>query len=470
MPLTPSVPYLTPGSANFSEPSQITTTGAALTYNEGDPATAVDSNVTVTDIDSPLLASATVQIVGNYVQGQDVLSFTNTPNLVGTFDASTGRLTITGSDTPAAYQNALRSVRYQNLSDNPSTAARTVAFTVTDGFATSNTPTRSIDVQDVHSSPTVMGVYVSGGNNWDSSYYDYLDSNGYGNSAVTGLGYNVSNGAHQLDTLPWLNLNTLNILFSENVNVTESSLQLIGPDSPDAPSLPTISGFSYNASTHVATWTFASPPVGNRILLHFDAASVTDTAGDMLDGYWQNASSSSTTGSGNGGQGSDFNFVMYVLPGDQLNQQTVTLADAKQIVPSINVSAGDTNYNYRMDVLGQGTITLADAKQIVPHINDDISGLNDPNAPAPSNAVSAQDDAEFAGISGSDAVTQSVVPNVAPSSFSDHAAAVDLIFAGSIDWLTPSPQLLPLAPIQLRRSRASLRKRRRTLSWPRQRS
>ncbi len=448
MPLTPAVPYMTPGSANFSEPSQLTTTGAALMFTEGETAIPLDSNVTVSDIDSPLLSSASVQIANNYVQGQEVLSFTNTPNLVGAFDAATGTLTITGNDTPAAYQNALRSVLYQNLSDNPSTAERTVAFTVTDGFATSNTSTRPLDVIAVDTPPKVMGVYVSGGNNWDSSYYDYLDSNGYGNSTVTGLGYNVSNGAHQLDTLPWLDLNTLNILFSENVNITESSLQLIGPDSPDAPSLPSISGFSYNSSTHVATWTFASQPVGNRILLHFDAASVTDTAGDMLDGYWQDGSSSSTTGSGNGGQGSDFNFMMYVLPGDQLNQQTVTLADAKQIVPSINLSAGDAGYNYRMDVLGQGTITLADAKQIVPHINDDISGLDDPNAPAPSNAISAEDDVEFTVTTGSDLVAPSVAPSVATSSFSDQAVAVDLLFAGDVDWLTPSPPPLSLTPNQ----------------------
>ena len=68
----------------------------------------------------------------------------NTANITGSWNAGTGTLTLTGSDTLANYQAALRSVTYQNTSENPSTATRTVSFTVNDGTADSNTSDRDI--------------------------------------------------------------------------------------------------------------------------------------------------------------------------------------------------------------------------------------------------------------------------------------------------------------------------------------
>ncbi len=476
--------------------------GGAAVSIQGGNSVVVAPNLTVTDDDTNL-QSATVTLSALPDGASESLSIpgaTAGSVIAGTnitfvgYNSSTGVLSLSGVDTLSHYQQVLRSITYLDTSSSADLSTRSLLFVVTDAYG-SSAPIGQNIIFDVP--PTVMGVYVSGGDDWDPSFYDYLDSNGYGNSTVAGLGYNVSNGDGQLDTLPWLNLNTLNVLFSESVNVSQNSLQLIGPDSPDSPTLPSISGFSYNASTHVATWTFASSPLADRILLHFDAAAVTDAAGAMLDGYWNDASSSSTSGSGNGAQGSDFNFMMYVLPGDQLNQQTVTLADAKQIVPFINRSAGDAGYNYRMDVLGQGTITLADAKQIVPHINDDISGLVDPTAPAESNAAQSQNLSGFTIIaaSGSPSVSDSLSPNLTandstafvsadqtafadgaasvivsssfasteaatprdpvsaesmpdlsilpPSSASDRTIAVDFLFADNIDWLTtPSSSLL----------------------------
>ncbi len=49
------------------------TAGGTLNFTEGNPATAIDTTITVTDVDNANIASATVQITGNYVNGQDVL-------------------------------------------------------------------------------------------------------------------------------------------------------------------------------------------------------------------------------------------------------------------------------------------------------------------------------------------------------------------------------------------------------------
>ena len=129
--------------------------GTALAYTENQAATAITATVTTSDLDNTNLASATIQITSNYVNGEDVLSFTNTGSITGTWTAATGTLTLTGSDTVANYQAALRAVKYQNTSDNPSGLTRTVSFTVNDGTANSNTVTRNIAVTPVNDAPVI---------------------------------------------------------------------------------------------------------------------------------------------------------------------------------------------------------------------------------------------------------------------------------------------------------------------------
>ena len=100
----------------------VVTAGHTLAYTENQVATAIDPALTVGDPDSANLAHATVQIIGNYVNGEDVLGFTNQNGITGSFDAATGTLTLTGSASVANYQTALASVTYFNTSDNPSAA------------------------------------------------------------------------------------------------------------------------------------------------------------------------------------------------------------------------------------------------------------------------------------------------------------------------------------------------------------
>ncbi|HOT13928.1 MAG TPA: Ig-like domain-containing protein [Bacteroidales bacterium] len=133
----------------------------ALTYTENAVATAITSTLTVSDADNANMASATVQITGGYQSAEDVLSFTNTASITGTWNSSTGTMTLTGSDTKANYQAALRAVKYANSSDNPTTAARTVTFTVNDGTAGSNTQTRTINITAVNDAPTASNSTVS---------------------------------------------------------------------------------------------------------------------------------------------------------------------------------------------------------------------------------------------------------------------------------------------------------------------
>ncbi|MHC2685139.1 VCBS repeat-containing protein [Bradyrhizobium diazoefficiens] len=134
--------------------------GHTLSYTENQAATAIDPALTVSDIDSANLASATVQITGDYVTGQDVLGFTNQNGITGSFNAATGTLTLTGSSSVANYQTALDSVTYLNTSDNPSGLARTVTIITNDGTANSVAVTDTINVTPVNDAPVVVAGHT----------------------------------------------------------------------------------------------------------------------------------------------------------------------------------------------------------------------------------------------------------------------------------------------------------------------
>ncbi|MDX6681437.1 MAG: hypothetical protein QOG94_1476, partial [Solirubrobacteraceae bacterium] len=137
-----------------NDPPAVATSVAALTYNENAGAVAIDPGLTVTDPDAAQLTGATVTIQApNFVTLQDTLGFVNQSGISGLFNAATGVLSLTGSATVAAYQAALRSVTYTNASETPSTLARTIAFQVDDGVATSNVATRTVTVVAADDAP-----------------------------------------------------------------------------------------------------------------------------------------------------------------------------------------------------------------------------------------------------------------------------------------------------------------------------
>ena len=131
---------------------------ATLGFTENAAATQITSAVTVSDVDTATMQSASVAITGNYQSAEDVLSFVNANNIVGNFNSTTGILSLLGADSIANYQAALRSVKYQNTSDNPSTAVRTVSFTVNDGNSNSAAATRTVTITAVNDVPSLAGM------------------------------------------------------------------------------------------------------------------------------------------------------------------------------------------------------------------------------------------------------------------------------------------------------------------------
>jgi len=115
------------------QPPVITGAGGTLGYTEGDGAVAIDILLTVSDPDDTNLQSATVEITGNYQNGEDVLDCATPGGLSESWSPSTGILTLAGDAPLATYETALESVTYQNTATHPRSYDRSVRWRVDDG-------------------------------------------------------------------------------------------------------------------------------------------------------------------------------------------------------------------------------------------------------------------------------------------------------------------------------------------------
>ena len=107
------------------------------------------------------LESATIQITSGYQSGEDVLAFSNQSGITGSWDSSTGTLSLSGTATKAQYETALESVTYTNSSDTPDTTNRTVTWIVNDGDTGSGGITSTITVAVANDAPVVSGNDVT---------------------------------------------------------------------------------------------------------------------------------------------------------------------------------------------------------------------------------------------------------------------------------------------------------------------
>ena len=121
-----------------------------LAYKASGPALNVTNSLIIYDPSITTITGAVIQISNNYSIGKDVLTFVNTANITGTYFSATGRLVLTGTDTLANYQAALRSITFSYTGKLPSTLTRTISFQVNDGanfgIYDSNIVTRDINV------------------------------------------------------------------------------------------------------------------------------------------------------------------------------------------------------------------------------------------------------------------------------------------------------------------------------------
>ncbi|MEX0781289.1 MAG: Ig-like domain-containing protein [Dehalococcoidia bacterium] len=150
----------------------ITTTAGALAYTEGDPATVIDSGLTVTDADDANLEGATVRISAGFQSGDELL-FTDQNGITGSYSSGTGVLTLTGTSSVANYQTALRSVEYRHSGDNPGTS-KTIEFRADDGDGLGPAATRDINVTPVDDTPVAVDDSATLGEDAPATAIDVL--------------------------------------------------------------------------------------------------------------------------------------------------------------------------------------------------------------------------------------------------------------------------------------------------------
>ncbi len=150
----------------------ITATTAALVQNENAGPSVLDDDLVLVG-DDTTYTGATLSLGDTYVAGQDVLALPNLattdPIITGTFDATTGTLTLTGDGTAAQYQTALRTVTYNNTSADPDVSTRTVTTTVSRDGGDDLTATRDITVIALDATPVIARTTTTIDVNLDAS-------------------------------------------------------------------------------------------------------------------------------------------------------------------------------------------------------------------------------------------------------------------------------------------------------------
>ncbi|MBI5924119.1 MAG: VWA domain-containing protein [Aquabacterium sp.] len=131
----------------------------AVYVENGTGVRAVDGDVVITDVDSAQLTGATIKL--SNPQAGDVLALAENLPAGITATVNGAAIVLAGVASLADYQTALHAIAFSSTSDNPSTLARTVDITVTDGTSNSNVATSVITVQAVNDAPAVSSATVS---------------------------------------------------------------------------------------------------------------------------------------------------------------------------------------------------------------------------------------------------------------------------------------------------------------------
>ncbi|MGE0588323.1 MAG: FG-GAP-like repeat-containing protein [Cyclobacteriaceae bacterium] len=150
---------------NQNPPPVATVSPEILSYEFGSGPATIDANLTLADSDNDQIVQATVAIQ-NFQPGNETLGFTPAAPITGTFDNTTGILTITGKASLAAYQSVLRTVTYEYDGPDPGgrkgNAGRVKAIsrsvvlqTFDEDLTTPQTAVRTISVFSQGSAPVI---------------------------------------------------------------------------------------------------------------------------------------------------------------------------------------------------------------------------------------------------------------------------------------------------------------------------
>jgi hypothetical protein len=138
------------------------TAGAAASFTAGGSPVAVDPALSIADPSSSSMTGATVTIGAGFLAG-DTLNFANQNSINGSYDASSGVLTLSGTDSLTNYQTALDSVTYSfspangDPTNGGADTSRTISITVTDSLG-DRSAAASSTINIARPTPAIMGT------------------------------------------------------------------------------------------------------------------------------------------------------------------------------------------------------------------------------------------------------------------------------------------------------------------------
>ncbi|PIT80032.1 VCBS domain-containing protein, partial [Limnohabitans sp. 15K] len=132
--------------------------GLSYSYTENASPVQILQGLTIVDVDSTMLAGATVRISAN-ADGSEVFAATTAGTSIAADWSIPGVLTLSGTASLSEYQSVLRSVTFKSSSESPSTLTRAIEVKVTDnsGSATADSSVigRTVAVVSVNDAPVI---------------------------------------------------------------------------------------------------------------------------------------------------------------------------------------------------------------------------------------------------------------------------------------------------------------------------
>ena len=467
-----------------------------LSYRRQSAAVTITSSLTISDDDAADLSGATVSITAGFDSGADVLSFTNQNGITGSYDSSTGVLTLSGTAIIADYQAALRSVEFSTSDSAASPAARTASFAVTDSNGASSTGTsqRIIDVTQAHQAPVLAGIesatlkYFAG--TGPVPVTSSLTVSSSDETTLTGATVTISSGfASGEDVLSFTNQNGITGSFDSTTGVLtlsgtasladyQAALRSVTYNDPDAQTATagdrTISfqvndGFSENNLSNVVARTIDvmphTPPIAGDVSASTDKHTAIDvnvlSSDSDPDGGTLTVTAVDTTGTKgtvsinpdgtihydpngqfNGlslGQTATDTFGYTVSDGVQSSSATVTVTINGSNDPPViaNIEAGALNYRSQSAAVAiTSTLTLSD---------DDDATMSGASVTISSGLDAADDQLQFTnqnGITGSYDASTGVLTLSGSASIADYQAALR-----SVEFFTSDNSASPAARV-----------------------
>ena len=141
------------------DPPVLTGSPDQIQYTTGN--LVIDNSIGVSDVDNTQITGAIISISNNFISTEDRLNFTNQSGITGSYNSTTGTLTLIGAATLTSYSAALQSISYTNSVIIPTLLTRRISFVVSDGTISSSVFNKFIEILKIDHPP----VLVDGSNN-----------------------------------------------------------------------------------------------------------------------------------------------------------------------------------------------------------------------------------------------------------------------------------------------------------------